>query len=825
MSHSIDGFPPHPHEEEGVPNLGADELAVAAEAAADAATEMQEPVAADQHTAAPVAAVMTDSLPVYSELNGGNGDQQQDPTAPTGIDGTEGPVNESDTYLQPPPENGQYEGQYTSTDVPVPPMMDWNNNSHEQNAAAGPANSQMNSSMELHSPIHAPAEAPTTHMPLPNQEHHHEDSLAASNEPVYTSYAIPPGTHQSHHQPTVHYHHPGPHAAPMPPHPHYDPNAQHHPYAQWPHMSPYGGPQPPGMVPPPYASAPPPRVTTSHNNPHHNSNFWLQEEEERFLLGLRLYGWGQWKRIQTVVQTRSNKQIKSHAQKREKVNPEIKVKYAKGKSRRGRISASKVGDELSNPYAATAGVKEDNIALDDPNLPPMEELWKDVYGTNNGVGPNSRLRRYRSNALHQKWLEEVADKPESERSGVATEKTLKEPGHAKDTSKKKLTPEGQYLQEHRVLERNTANQPPQSSPGPHISYYNQPHPHHYGTHPGYGMPPPGASPTRMQSYPHHQGYHHPPMPTIGHQATPSHHRGPPVRQPPVVHQPHVTADGENTAETPSTPSGSNEESLRPGMRVYARNKNSTNWSSGVIYSAKVDPNNPIDTNQAAIPLVYHVHYDEGEEDFEVQEECILGKLTYEKALEELEAHYDLLLGRGKSNTPLDPGVPVYAQWMDRSNPTSHGRWLPGTVGSVQNNESPNGPIKTYHILFDNASEKVDVPSDCVLDRNEYHELVKHKHHYQQLDQLRTPIGEIYNLFSRGGDANIGVTGQGMDLLFTASQMAAPMDTLKKRGEPEVNGVNGTEVEPEAKKVKLEEGGEEEDEQRQNEQQEGAFSLV
>ena len=75
-------------------------------------------------------------------------------------------------------------------------------------------------------------------------------------------------------------------------------------------------------------------------------NYWLQEEEERFLLGLRLYGWGQWKRIQTIVQTRSNKQIKSHAHN---AKSEIKAKYGKGKSRPGRISskvlAGRIGRE------------------------------------------------------------------------------------------------------------------------------------------------------------------------------------------------------------------------------------------------------------------------------------------------------------------------------------------------------------------------------------------------------------------------------------------------------------------------------------------------
>jgi SHAQKYF class myb-like DNA-binding protein len=551
---------------------------------------------------------------------------------------------------------------------------------------------------------------------------------------------------------------------------------------------------------PPYAAPPPPRPPV--HNAHHNSNFWLQEEEERFLLGLRLYGWGQWKRIQTVVQTRSNKQIKSHAQKREKVNPDIKFKYAKGKSRRGRMSA-KLGEPTS-PYGAPQ--PESSLALDDPSLPPMEELWKDVYGTNNGVGPNSRLRRYRSNALHQKWLEEVAEKPESETT-VATEKTQKaETGPTKEPAKKKISPEGQYLQEHRVLERQQHHYAAQPSPGPPMPYYPPPHP--YAPHPGYAMPPP--TPGRMHAPgPYPPPYHHPP---IIHQPSTAHHapHHTPTPHPPIVHQPNTPAAA--SPATAATTPGTNEEALRPGMRVYAKNKNAT-WTSGVIYSAKVDPNKPMDANQSTVPLVYHVQFDRGEEDPEIQEEYILSKSRYENAIEELESHYNLMLGQGKSNTPLDAGVPVYAQWMDRSNPTSHARWLPGTIGSIRDEETPNGTVKRYHILFDNASEKEDVAAECVLDRNEYHDLVKHKHHYQSEDPSKTPISEIYNLFSRGGDPNAGGIGQGMDLLFTASQMAAPMDTLaKKRAEPDTND---EEVDPATKKLKMEEV----------EQQQEEFALI
>ena len=115
-----------------------------------------------------------------------------------------------------------------------------------------------------------------------------------------------------------------------------------------------------------------------------NSNFWLQEEEERFLLGLRLYGWGQWKRIQTIVQTRTNKQIKSHAQKRVKINPEIKTKYAgKDKTRRGRIS-SKVLAGGARIQAAIGG--------------NVQELWN---AAKLGRGAVARHLRHKSN----QWAE------------------------------------------------------------------------------------------------------------------------------------------------------------------------------------------------------------------------------------------------------------------------------------------------------------------------------------------------------------------------------------------------------------------------------------
>ncbi|KAL7508173.1 hypothetical protein ACHAXN_008262 [Cyclotella atomus] len=753
-------FPPpqegyDPKLQQVVPQLGPEDLAVAAEAAATAAGEMPAaPVLHGGDIAPPAPA---------AALGEGNAFANSQTAAKT----------ESDGYPQQQQQQQEpYEGQYTSTDVPVPPMMEWNNH---HNAASAPSGQ----SMDLHSPIHAPEPpAAAAQVPAP--------APTNPNEPVYASYHIPPPGHM-HHPPPPHHHPPPPH---LMPHQHYDP------YAQWPHVA-YASPP----VPVPYGHPPPPvvpvRPPPTPHDAHHNSNFWLQEEEERFLLGLRLYGWGQWKRIQTVVQTRSNKQIKSHAQKREKVNPDIKFKYAKGKSRRGRLSASSShpSDPNGSPYR-DGQLTETNLALDDPSLPPMEELWKDVYGTNNGVGPNSRLRRYRSNALHQKWLEETGGNEGEVKASVAvaTDKTPKvqDASGGKDTSstKKKLTPEGQYIQDHKVLQQSSAAQPA-VHPAPVGMYYNPPPYHHHGyIH--------GVSPPRIHNgAPPPYSYGAPPPPTT---AMTMHH---PMPHPPVVHKPD-TAHSPPQPPTPSTPLNK-DEALRPGMRVYACSSSKSNsWSPGIIYSAKVDPQKSIDPNVASVPLVYHVQYENGSEDPEVQEEFILSKAKYDAAMDDLEYHYDIVHHdnttqgtEGSKSAILEAGTPVYAQWMERSNPTLHGRWLPGTIGSIIHSSSePNtadGTTDTaevntmYHVLFDNATEK-QVSSRHVLDRKEYHEWIKRKS-YNDANAttannnnndgsaaVRMPIGEIYNLFSREENNN----NEGMDLLFTASQMAGGMDT-KKRG--------------------------------------------
>lgn len=141
-----------------------------------------------------------------------------------------------------------------------------------------------------------------------------------------------------------------------------------------------------------------------------------------------MFGWGQWKRIQPIVKTRTNKQIKSHAQKREKVNPEIKIKYSKGACRRGRISSGVLAND-ARILSSNGGDLLTAIARDDQHhFPPLEEMVKDVYQTNNGDGPNSRVRRYRHTPYHRSTYHPQITKrlhssPSKQDSVAATDKT------------------------------------------------------------------------------------------------------------------------------------------------------------------------------------------------------------------------------------------------------------------------------------------------------------------------------------------------------------------------------------------------------------------
>ena len=111
--------------------------------------------------------------------------------------------------------------------------------------------------------------------------------------------------------------------------------------------------------------------TVSESTPKTRSNFWKRDEEQRFLTGLEMYGWGQWKRIQTIVETRTNKQIKSHAQKRAKVYPGLKLKYSKGTpTKKGRISSKELAEDAR--IRAEATTANHQYLQPDPRMPPPD---------------------------------------------------------------------------------------------------------------------------------------------------------------------------------------------------------------------------------------------------------------------------------------------------------------------------------------------------------------------------------------------------------------------------------------------------------------------
>ena len=219
----------------------------------------------------------------------------------------------------------------------------------------------------------------------------------------------------------------------------------------------------------------PGRAMPHPDGPNSNSNFWLQEEEERFLLGLRLYGWGQWKRIQTIVQSRTNKQIKSHAQKREKVNPEIKVKYAKAKPRKGRISSKVLAEDARMMACVAAGGAAqiaNTILQNDKTIPSLDQAWKDVYGTNNGKGgPNSRTRRIREKVDHAKVDAALAQSLMNAQEGQDDQ----QPNHYQTHQMPQLAaPAGEIPMENNVIV-NPFPQPPKNELRPGMRVYIRSH--------------------------------------------------------------------------------------------------------------------------------------------------------------------------------------------------------------------------------------------------------------------------------------------------------------------------------------------------------------
>ena len=437
---------------------------------------------------------------------------------------------------------------------------------------------------------------------------------------------------------------------------------------------------------------------------HLNSNFWLQEEEERFLLGIRLYGWGQWKRIQTIVQTRTNKQIKSHAQKRAKANPEIKTKYSKITPRKGRISSKVLADDAKAMTMAVGGVTEVSTALlsNDQAIPSLDQAWKDVYGTNPSFGPNSRVRR-----------------PRQPRQPGPGEKVVVWKG-GKGTGKHEGAVVAQALLDYEAENPTTdESKAIQEEPRPkqQAGMFDNAMQQHYDQQMKAQFVP-------IASHPQYDQLQQDFAAPLPHDSTPAYSSTAiPLNQ--------AASQSLFAAAAPTSPSqDSDRNNLRPGMRVYSHDGNSSTWILGTIYTAKVDTSKLTEPGaQHPVPLVYHIQYDNGKEDISVPEESIMTTQAFESAIYELEQYHALPSKINIVSTlhPQESGSSIYCQWMDMSVPEKHGQWLPGTVHSYEKgNAYGNGDKYYYHILFDNEQEKKGVPEQYVLDRNEYHELIKLK---------------------------------------------------------------------------------------------------
>jgi len=123
---------------------------------------------------------------------------------------------------------------------------------------------------------------------------------------------------------------------------------------------------------------------------------------------------------------------------------------------------------------------------------------------------------------------------------------------------------------------------------------------------------------------------------------------------------------------------------------------------------------------------------------------------YEEAIRELERRHALSrpsgYKRGNSH-PFEEGTPVYCQWNDMYTPEMHGRWLPGTVDSYELDNQTG--MALYHILFDNEEleEWECIPEYHVMDRSEYHELMRMKYQNPLVETTTIrPVEELYNLF-------------------------------------------------------------------------------
>jgi SHAQKYF class myb-like DNA-binding protein len=66
------------------------------------------------------------------------------------------------------------------------------------------------------------------------------------------------------------------------------------------------------------------RVYSSYEETPSHEGYWTNEEHSQFEKGIILYGWGNWKRVESCIPTRNKVQIKTHAQKFSRCRPSQK---------------------------------------------------------------------------------------------------------------------------------------------------------------------------------------------------------------------------------------------------------------------------------------------------------------------------------------------------------------------------------------------------------------------------------------------------------------------------------------------------------------------
>ena len=97
-----------------------------------------------------------------------------------------------------------------------------------------------------------------------------------------------------------------------------------------------------------------------------NVQVWQPAEVINFFRGVYLHGWGEWRRVCRMIQTRNNQQAKTHAQKLEKRFPELRTffsveKVKKMHERYGKVCRYEDGTEsVTQPQETNARQKNNN---------------------------------------------------------------------------------------------------------------------------------------------------------------------------------------------------------------------------------------------------------------------------------------------------------------------------------------------------------------------------------------------------------------------------------------------------------------------------------